>query len=137
VPDEPGPAAGIPLGPLPGKLNRLPQYDHLGDVRPFGPGEYLSNPDGSWSSEMTTSVPVNNQWWVVPTLWMVNGVPHRVSEDQAAEYAQQSGLVWPTFDSPNLAQHFSRRRETIWQGTPVGRSDMQRSLWSRPWPPRQ
>jgi hypothetical protein len=92
--------------------------------------------DGSWASEMSYTLQLGNQWAVVPGLWVINGVPTRVSEDQAAELAQQSGLVWRTFPDERAASDFALQRENVWEKTPQGRSDMQTPLWSRPWPPR-
>lgn len=131
-----GPAAKIPFGPVKGTLHLLPQFQNLGRIRPFGPGEWIDQGEDNWGSEETWTVPVGKQWWVVPGLWLVDGVPTHVNEDQAAEYAQQSGLNWPTFDNEKAADKFSNEREQIWERTPKGRSDMQRPLWSRPWPPR-
>ena len=136
VDSDAGPAAGIPLGPLKGKPNLMPQYNNLGQNRPLGPGEYVTLPNGSWASEMTYTLQLGNQWAVVPGLWLMNGVPTRVDEDQAAELAQQSGLQWRTFPDEKSANEYSNQRESTWEKTPVGRSDMQPPLWSKPWPPR-
>lgn len=125
-----------PYGPIQGgKLTRLPQFDSLGKIRPFGPGEFIRMPDGSFANEESWTVPVGNQWWVVPGLWMVNGVATHVNEDQATEYAQQSGLNWPMFADQQKADAFAQQRESIWQTVPQGRTDMQQPLWSRKWPP--
>jgi hypothetical protein len=128
----------IAYGPQPGKMQRLPQYDSLGSIRPFGPGEYLLNPDGSFSNEESVTVRhPDGHFMVVPGLWLVNGVPHKVDEDQALDYAVQSGLIWPEFQNVNYANQFAKHRETIWQGVPQGRTDLQQPLWSRKWPPQQ
>jgi hypothetical protein len=124
----------IPLGPIKGRLHRLPQYENLGQVRPFGPGEWVQMSSGAMTSEESVTIPYNNRWAVVPGLWLVNGVPTKVNEDQATEYAQQSGLQWPEFDTENLANQFANHREAIWERTPQGRTDMQRALWSRKFP---
>ena len=134
APDQ-GPATEFPVGPVQGKANLLPQFGNLGQIRPFGPGEYLDMGDKGWASEMTYTLPYNGQWSVLPGLWVVNGVPTRVTEDQATQYAQQSGLVWPSFENEELANQYANQREATWQKTPMGRSDMQPSLWSRKWPP--
>lgn len=131
-----GPAAGIPFGPLKGRPFLLGHYNELGKVRPFGPGEYVATSDGSWANEMTSTVQFpNGKWGVVPGLWLVNGTPTHVDEDQALEYAQQSGLNWPMFATQPEAEKFSINREQVWQRVPHGRSDMQSPLWSRQWPP--
>lgn len=39
-------------------------------LRPFAPGEYITNPDGSYSTERTVTVQDRNGQWVnVPSLW--------------------------------------------------------------------
>lgn len=39
-------------------------------LRPFAPGEYITNPDGSYSTERTVTVQDRNgQWMNVPSLW--------------------------------------------------------------------
>jgi hypothetical protein len=131
-----GPAEKYPVGPLQGQPFLRPQYDNLGATRPLGPGEYVKLPDGSWASEMTNTVQLQNgQWAVVPGLWIINGVPMRVDEDQSAQLADQSGLTWRTFPDEPSAEAYANQREQIWQTTPFGRSDMQQPLWSRTWPP--
>jgi hypothetical protein len=123
------------LGPQPGRLYRLQKYDNLGAIRPFGPGEYLHNPDGSMSNEETLTVQrPDGKWMIVPGLWMVNGQAHKVDDDQALQYAQQSGLIWPTFENQNWANQFAGHREAIWERTPQGQTDAQPPLWSRPLP---
>jgi hypothetical protein len=134
---DPGPAAQVPYGPLQGQPHLLPQFSNLGTNRPLGPGEYVAAPGGSWESEMTYTVPMGDKWAVVPGLWLMNGVPHRLTEDQAAELAQQSGLVWPDFGSQDEAEKFATEREATWEKTPFGRSDLQQPLWTRRWPPPQ
>jgi hypothetical protein len=124
------------LGVQRGRLYTLPQYNQLGPIRPFGPGEWLDRGDGNWSSEETRTVPYGNGYAVVPGLWMVNGQPVMVDEEQAAQYAQQSRLNWPTFPDLKSAEDFATQREARWQTVPIGRSDMQQPLWSRPWPPQ-
>lgn len=129
-------------GPVRGQLHLLPQYQNLGNIRPFGPGEWINrvNPDGStgWSSEETTTTRFSNgKWAVVPTLWMVNGVPMTLDEQIATQYAEQSGLNWPMFNSEAEANAWSDQREQRWQQVPMGRSDMQPPLWSRQWPSNQ
>lgn len=135
--NDQGPAAKIPLGRVQGQPFLLPQYGNLGQTRPLGPREYIRLPDGGWASEMTYTVRLGNQWAVVPGLWIINGVPTRVDEDQAPELAQQSGLNWRTFPDKKSADDYAVQREQIWQTTPFGRSDMQPPLWSRRWPPQR
>lgn len=124
-----------PLGPIPGKPNLLTDYNSLGNTRPFGPGEFVTNPDGTVSSERTFTVPVGNQWWVVPGMWLVNGTPTQVDPQTAAQYAQSSGLNWPTFDSENWANQYANHREAVLNRPGYGTGALE-PLWSRPWPPR-
>jgi hypothetical protein len=128
---EPGPAAEIPEGPVQGKSNLLPEFSSLGAVRPFGPGEYITLPSGGMANEMTITTQLGDKWAVLPGLWIVNGVPTHVSEDQAAEYARQSGLNWPTFDTVEQADKWATDREDIWERTPHGQTQAQTPLWSR------
>src|SRR5262249_41075514 len=118
-----------------GRFHGVSQYSNLGQNRPLGPGEFVAMPDGSWANEMTYTVPYQGQHAVVPGLWLMNGIPHRVSEDQAAELAQASGLNFPMFASAELAEQSSTEREPGWQTAPYARSDWSPPLWSRRWPP--
>jgi hypothetical protein len=118
-----------------GTLHLLPQYQSLGAIRPFGPGEWLDRHDGSWSSEESYTLPFKGGWSVIPSLWMVNGAPMMVDEETATQYATQSKLNWPSFPDEKTADAFATARESKWQTVPQGRSDMQQPLWSRPWPP--
>lgn len=115
----------------------LPHFGSLGQNRPFGPGEYLHLPNGSWASEMTYTLPYQGKYAVLPGLWLKNGVPHHVTEDEAIELAQQSGLNWPMFDQEAHAEQYATQREQRWQTAPFGRSDFYPPLWSRQWPPQQ
>jgi len=133
-----GPAADIPFGPLQGaRATLLPQFQGLGRTRPLGPGEYVGLANRGWGSEMTYTLPYQGQWAVLPGLWLMNGVPTHVTEDQALELAQASGLNWQTFADEEAAKQFADQREAFWQTAPYGRSDLQPPLWSRPWPPRR
>jgi len=86
------------LGYLPGVLSGagLPR---TGPASPFAPGQVLNNPNGSWSNEMSYTIqdpglngglPTN-----IPGLWIKDGKPYHASEDEAAQFAAQSGLQWP------------------------------------------
>jgi hypothetical protein len=110
------------LGPLPGTPHLNAQVAPTvpqGAPRPFGPGEYLANPDGSWSNEISVTVsdPALNggRPTVVPSLWLVDGQPVRVDEDTAARYAVQSGLQFPSYGSEDEAERASEARENNWQ----------------------
>src|SRR6185437_4659995 len=86
-----------------------------GAPRPFAPGEWLQNPNGSWSSEISTTVQDaklnGGRATVIPTLWLINGKPVRVSEDDAVGLAIKSGLRFRSFPSMDAAEKFSIDRE--------------------------
>jgi hypothetical protein len=156
------PAANEPLGTLLGVLHVLPSlYGNLNVasqpaanltnpsmVRPLGPGEYVARAGGGVSSEESVTVGVDAQgnatddknavrFLVLPSLWSVNGQPIRVNGDQAAQFARQSGLNWPTF-LPASESHpwknaddWSQQREQKFE-MPGASSASQPPLWSRP-----
>lgn len=87
--------------------------------RPFAPGEYMQNPDKSWSSEMSYTVahpalngglPTN-----IPGLWIKDGKPYHATEEEAAQFAAQSGLQWPTYQTIKSADDAAAEREAQWQ----------------------
>jgi hypothetical protein len=124
------------IGVLPGKLNindsiapKVPQ----GAARPLAPGEFITNPNGSWSSEITTTVdnPALNSGrpTIIPTLWLVNGKPTRVSEDQAVDLASKSGLTFTSYNSMKDAEAASIAREAAWQKVQPGQTGGVAPLW--------
>ncbi len=117
------------FGPLPGELHLDPNLPAQGVTRPLAPGEYLKNPDGSWSNEMSWTVPVKGKPAVVPGLWLINGVPTHVGEDQASELAEHSGLKFPTFATADEADKFSEDRENAWQNKEAGDKSVP-ALWT-------
>lgn len=139
VPKGAAPSSGSAAPPMPdtGTLPGKPILDPLiapnvpnGAPRPFAPGEMVENPGGSWSSEITVTTPLDGKWAVLPSLWLVDGKPTRVSEDQATEFAKRSGLNFKTFDTEAQADQFSTDRESTWQK--VGRKGARSvpPLWS-------
>lgn len=123
LPNSPYPQqVGMPrLGALFGKssLNqsiapRVPR----GAPRPLSPGEHIQNPGGSWSSEITTTVPhptATGKWTNLPTVWIINGQPRRLTEEEAIAAAKQSGLKWSSYDSSEAADKAAVAREALWQ----------------------
>jgi hypothetical protein len=93
-----------------GKLPRVPR----GAARPFGPEESVTNPDGSTSSEVSLTVtdPRLNggSATIVPSVWMVNGKPMRVSQDQAVDFAIRSGLRFRPHQSIEAADQWVTER---------------------------
>lgn len=142
-----GPAGNQPIGTQAGTPHLLPQqYGWLGQTRPLGPGEYIASGGGTESEEDYT-VPVDREgnpvkdaktadhWRVIPGLWLVNGQPQHVSEDEAANLAKQSGLQWPQFPvsqfptDKSVDAAFTNPRESKWESIPRGRTDLQPPLW--------
>lgn len=125
------------------QMGFLPGTVHLnapaGGVRPFGRGEYMDNPDGSWSSEMTYTLsdPSLNAGrpTVLPGLWLKQGRPYHANEDEAAQMAAQSGLHFPSYSSMDLAEAIANARENAWQKVPRERAAMAAPLFVNPMGP--
>lgn len=132
------------FGALPGQVflnNTIAPQVPADAPRPLAPGEYVKNPQGSWSSEITTTTdpgafPSLNGGapTVIPTLWVINGVPTRVDEDTAAQLAAQSGLRFPSFKTPQEAETFSQQREASWQSLQPESAGQVPALWAIPQP---
>lgn len=91
-----------------------------GAARPFAPGEWVDNPDRSWSSEKTVTVinPAINggKPTVLPSLWLKDGKPYTAKdEDEAAALAKASGLSFRGYHSLEEAEKFATEREAQWQ----------------------
>lgn len=139
----------VPPGQQPRELPRqgaLPGMVHLnpaiapkvpnGAPRPFAPGEWVDNPDGSWSSEISSTIEnADGSWSVVPGMWLVNGQPQRVDEDTASRYAQTSGLTFPKYKTLGEAEKFATDRESVWQGVKPQEASKIAPLWSAPLAP--
>jgi hypothetical protein len=123
------------IGVLPGKLF-LKAPAPVGTARPFDSGEWMVNPNGSWSSEMANTIqhPAlnNGQPTNVPTLWIIDGKPTRVTDEQAAILAAKSGLNFPAYRSKQEAQEVATVRENNWQSTEPQNSGSVPTIWSRP-----
>lgn len=116
------PATNSPLHLDPRIAPKVPD----GAPRPFAPGEYVDNPDGSWSSEISMTVEGDKRFnggkpTVIPSIWIIGGKPVRAkNEDEAVEYALKSGLKFKPFNSIAEAEKFATDREDVWQK--VGRN---------------
>jgi hypothetical protein len=123
------------VGVLPGKVN-LNAPAPPGSIRPFHQGEYLTNPNGSWSNEMSTTVahPALNRGMPtnVPTLWLIDGKPTRVTDEQAAMLAAQSGLNFTAYPNAHAADQAATARENGWQNIEPSQSGTVAPLWTDP-----
>lgn len=137
----PAPAPETPkAGYLPGSLYLDPKLAPVvpaGAPRPFAPGEYVRNPDKSWSSEisMTVAHPDLNKGAAtnIPSLWVVNGKPYRAAnEDEAVALAIKSGLAWPSFPDIDTADKAAAAREALWQGVAPEKASAVPPLWTPP-----
>ncbi len=114
---------GLPaIGALFGMNNLDPKIApqvNAGSPRPLSPGEFVKNPNGSWSSEVSVTVPHptnKGKWTNIPSVWVVNGMPRRLSQDDAMKAAASSGLKWPEYDTAEAADKIAAQREDQWQG---------------------
>jgi hypothetical protein len=91
-----------------------------GAPRPFAPGESVTNPGGSWSSERTMTVThpsLNNGAATnIPSIWIKDGKPYQAkNEDEAIQLALQSGLPFKSYGDIGEADKASIDREDTWQ----------------------
>lgn len=106
-----------------------------GAPRPFAMAEHVINPDGSVSNEISITVQDKSlnggKPTLLPSLWVVDGKPTRVNDDQAVQFAKQSGLSFKSFDTPEAAEKFAVDRETAWQTTRPEDAGKVEPLWSQ------
>jgi len=87
-------------------------------LRPFEPGEFITNPDGSKSTERTFSFTIGDQVIVVPSLFMGPEGPVDLQDnpkaalDTALEFERTTGKKFPHFKSIGEADAFSRNRSS-------------------------
>ena len=137
---SPAPKALPSAGFLPGQVFLNPKIAPTvpaGAARPFAPGEYVKNPNGSWSSEITVTVADprlnNGQPTNLPSLWIVNGKPYRAkNEDEATDLAIKSGLSWPSHKTMAEATAASNTREKNWQTIEPQNAGSVPPLWTVP-----
>lgn len=139
MPDNP---LGL-FGVLPGALSLIPgaaPQVPSGVARPLGRGEYLNNPNGSWSNEMSYTLqdPMLNAGrpTIVPGLWVKDGKPYHATEDEAARMALASLLHFPSYNSMQQAEDMANAREAAWQKIPKEKSAMAAPLYIPPLLPR-
>lgn len=113
VPALPGP------GFIPGELHLDPSIAPQvppGAPRPFAPGEYIVNPNGDISSEISVTPQMPDGTWVnIPSLWLKDGRPYvAADEDEALQLALQSKLPFKTYPTMEAANQAAQDRETGW-----------------------
>ena len=79
-------------------------------IRPLRGGEHRKNPDGSRSTELTLTDPIDGVWTAYPSLWVVNNkiVELKAPEAQRAvkAYEKRTGKKFPRFKNQETAQDF-------------------------------
>ncbi len=84
--------------------------------RPFGGSEYVSNPDGSFSTERTVTerLPNNGPIANFPSLWMTGAGPVNLPWQKAAiaagMYENENGLTFPRFGTYNAGIRHSKEK---------------------------
>jgi hypothetical protein len=127
-------------GFIPGQLTlnqKLAPSVPVGAARPFGPGEFISNPGGGQSNEITLTIPAgdypsfnNGQAAVLPSLWIKDGKAYVArNEDEAVALAQASGLTFQGFPTTEAAEAFAVQREQNWQGMQQSEADQVARLY--------
>lgn len=125
---QPAASAMPKMGVMQGQVHLDPSIAPKvsGSARPLAPGEYIMNPSGSWSSEITDTIQkgdypdfMGGKPTVIPTVWVVDGKPTHVTTDEAVRLAKQSGLTFRTFPTNAAAEAYSQQREAAWQQVPM------------------
>jgi hypothetical protein len=114
-----------------GAVPTVPQ----GAARPFAPGEYIDNNDGSWSSErsMTVTDPRLNggRATIIPSLWIRDGNPYQARDErEASDLAAASGVPFRGYGSIPEAERASIDRERRWQKLSPETSGQMEPLWT-------
>lgn len=88
-----------------------------GVARPYAPGEYTENPDGSWSSERSMTVQNRDgSWSVIPSIYLKDGRPYEARDERdASRLAAESKLPFRRFKDLDTAEKYSIDREAAWQ----------------------
>ena len=79
-----------------------PIYQH--GVNNLATGGYMDNDDGSFSTVRSGSINVDGREMLIPTVYD----KRQVGWDEAISRARASGVDWPTFDTPEEAEAYSR-----------------------------
>ena len=85
--------------------------------RPLVPGEFITNPDGSYSTEKSITIQLPDGKWVnVPSIYMTpDGIQDfserpDVAEQLGLHLIDQFGYQFPTFDNVESAEMAARDR---------------------------
>lgn len=85
-------------------------------LRPFQPGERRPNPDGSYSTEISTTWQMpDGKWANVPSLWMGANGPVQLDKESQIMYAMKAfeaatGQMFPRFKSEQDAVSTAQAR---------------------------
>jgi len=82
--------------------------------RPLEPGEGLKTQDGYEQTEITNTYDVDGKWFVLPSLWMVDGKPKVLSPKEQFQamdyYLKKTGKKPRVFDNFLDAESFTKAR---------------------------
>lgn len=87
-------------------------------LRPFSPGEFLDNQDGSRSTERTITFNIGGKEVLVPSLWMTDEGPVDLSKNPETivravrSFEERTGRRFPRFNSPKEAGAFAKSRSS-------------------------
>jgi hypothetical protein len=83
-------------------------------LRPLAKGERRDNGDGTHSTELTVTVPVDGRWMNVPSLWNDAGKYVELDEESAVgaakRYMKATGKAFPSYETVEDAVNAARSR---------------------------
>ena len=95
-----------------------PDSVNLKTIRPFRPGEFVDNGDGSRSTERSMSFNIEGKEVLTPSLWMTPDGPVDLSRNPeslfraALAFEKRTGKKFPRFNNPDEATRFSKERSS-------------------------
>ena len=96
-----------------------PDNVNLKPIRPFKPGEFLNNQDGTRSTERSVSFNIEGREVLVPQLWMTPDGPVDLSRNPQTiiralmAFEERTGKKFPRFDNPDEATAFSKQKSAL------------------------
>ncbi len=105
---------------------------NLKTIRPFDPGEFLDNGDGTHSTERSVSFNIEGREVLAPSLWMTPAGPVDLSRNPESivrairAFEERTGNRFPRFDTREEATEFSKRKSQA-GGRSSGRPPEKRS----------